>query len=31
MCGRYQRKSDEQKIAEAFHLGALPDDYAQQP
>jgi putative SOS response-associated peptidase YedK len=21
MCGRYQRRSDKQKIAEAFHLG----------
>ena len=25
MCGRYQRRSDKQRIAEAFHLGALDD------
>ena len=23
MCGRYYRRSDKQRIAEAFHLGAL--------
>jgi putative SOS response-associated peptidase YedK len=26
MCGRYYRRSDKQRIAEAFHLGHLPDD-----
>lgn len=25
MCGRYLRRSDKQRIAEAFHLGPLPD------
>ena len=25
MCGRYVRRSDKQRIAEAFHLGKLPD------
>jgi putative SOS response-associated peptidase YedK len=25
MCGRYYRKSDKQKIAEAFHLGNPSD------
>jgi putative SOS response-associated peptidase YedK len=25
MCGRYQRRSDKQKIAEAFHLGDLDE------
>jgi putative SOS response-associated peptidase YedK len=25
MCGRYQRRSDKQRIAEAFHLGNLDD------
>jgi putative SOS response-associated peptidase YedK len=27
VCGRYYRKSDKQKIAEAFHVGTLPDDF----
>jgi putative SOS response-associated peptidase YedK len=27
MCGRYLRRSDKQRIAEAFHLGKLPDDF----
>lgn len=27
MCGRYYRQSDKQRIAEAFHLGDLPDDF----
>lgn len=26
MCGRYLRRSDKQRIADAFHLGRLPDD-----
>ena len=25
MCGRYYRRSDKQRIAEAFHLGTLDD------
>lgn len=25
MCGRYQRRSDKQRIAEAFQLGTLDD------
>ena len=25
MCGRYVRKSDKQKIADAFHLAKVPD------
>ena len=27
MCGRYLRRSDKQKIAEAFHLGLLPEAF----
>ena len=27
MCGRYYRKSDKQKIADAFNLGKLPDGF----
>src|ERR1700744_403100 len=27
MCGRYYRRSDKQRIADAFHLGQLPDDF----
>lgn len=27
MCGRYYRRSDKQKIAEAFKLGKLPDGF----
>jgi putative SOS response-associated peptidase YedK len=27
MCGRYGRRSDKQRIAEAFHLGKLPPDF----
>jgi len=31
MCGRYYRRSDKQRIAEAFHLGKLPDDFVLSP
>ena len=27
MCGRYYRRSDKQRIADAFELGTLPDDF----
>jgi putative SOS response-associated peptidase YedK len=27
MCGRYYRRSDKQRIAEAFHAGQLPEDF----
>lgn len=27
MCGRYYRRSDKQRLAEAFRLGDLPDDF----
>jgi putative SOS response-associated peptidase YedK len=27
MCGRYFRQSDKQRLAEAFHLGVLPDGF----
>jgi len=27
MCGRYYRRSDKQRITEAFHLGKLPDGF----
>ena len=27
MCGRYYRRSDKQRIAEAFHLGHIPADF----
>jgi putative SOS response-associated peptidase YedK len=31
MCGRYYRRSDKQKIAEAFQLGQLPDSFVLPP
>ena len=31
MCGRYLRRSDKQRIAEAFRLGRLPEDYPLPP
>jgi putative SOS response-associated peptidase YedK len=31
MCGRYYRRSDKQRIAEAFSLGNLPDDFVLPP
>ena len=31
MCGRYVRRSDKQRIAEAFHLGKLPDGFILPP
>ena len=31
MCGRYLRRSDKQRIAEAFRLHQLPDDYPLPP
>jgi putative SOS response-associated peptidase YedK len=31
MCGRYVRRSDKQKLAEAFHLGKLPPDFVLAP
>ena len=31
MCGRYLRRFDKQRIAEAFHLGKLPDDFVLPP
>jgi putative SOS response-associated peptidase YedK len=31
MCGRYYRRSDKQRIAEAFHLGRLPDGFVLPP
>jgi putative SOS response-associated peptidase YedK len=31
MCGRYFRRSDKQRIAEAFHLGVLPDGFVLPP
>src|ERR1700692_4212507 len=31
MCGRYYRRSDKQRIAEAFHLGQLPDGFVLPP
>ena len=27
MCGRYLRRSDKQRISEAFRLGKLPDNF----
>jgi putative SOS response-associated peptidase YedK len=27
MCGRYYRRSDKQRLSEAFHLGKLPEDF----
>src|ERR1700694_2375481 len=31
MCGRYYRRSDKQRIAEAFNRGNLPDDFVLPP
>jgi putative SOS response-associated peptidase YedK len=31
MCGRYVRKSDKQRITEAFKLGKLPPDFVLPP
>ena len=31
MCGRYYRRSDKQRIAEAFHLGELPEGFVLPP
>lgn len=31
MCGRYLRRSDKQRIAEAFHLGELPESFVLPP
>ncbi|SNS40680.1 Putative SOS response-associated peptidase YedK [Granulicella rosea] len=31
MCGRYVRRSDKQRLAEAFHLGELPVDFVLPP
>jgi putative SOS response-associated peptidase YedK len=31
MCGRYYRRADKQRIAEAFHLGELPEDFVLPP
>ncbi len=31
MCGRYYRHADKQRIAEAFRLGKLPDDFVLPP
>ena len=31
MCGRYYRRSDKQRIAEAFHLGKLPEGFVLPP
>jgi putative SOS response-associated peptidase YedK len=31
MCGRYVRRSDKQRIAEAFHLGKLPEGFILPP
>lgn len=31
MCGRYYRRSDKQRLAEAFKLGKLPDDFVLPP
>src|SRR5438874_5690440 len=31
MCGRYYRRSDKQRIAEAFHLGQLPEGFVLPP
>ncbi len=31
MCGRYLRRSDKQRIAEAFHLGVLPEGFPLPP
>ena len=31
MCGRYYRRSDKQRIADAFHVGKLPDGFVLPP
>jgi putative SOS response-associated peptidase YedK len=31
MCGRYYRRSDKKRIAEAFHLGTLPEGFVLPP
>jgi len=31
MCGRYVRRSDKQRIAEAFHVGKLPEGFILPP
>jgi len=31
VCGRYYRRSDKQRIAEAFRLGKLPPDFVLPP
>jgi hypothetical protein len=31
MCGRYYRRSDKQRIADAFHLGKLPEGFVLPP
>lgn len=31
MCGRYYRRAEKQRIAEAFRLGRLPDDFVLPP
>src|SRR6516225_11490257 len=31
MCGRYYRRSDKQRIAEAFKLGKMPDGFVLPP
>jgi putative SOS response-associated peptidase YedK len=31
MCGRYVRKSDKQRLAEAFHLRTVPESIALAP
>ena len=31
MCGRYLRRSDKQRIAEAFKAGELPEDFPRPP
>ena len=31
MCGRYYRRSDKQKIAEAFRVGQLPEGFVLPP
>jgi hypothetical protein len=31
MCGRYYRRSDKQRIAEAFKVGKLPPGFASPP
>ena len=31
MCGRYYRRSDKQRIADAFRLGKLPEDFVLPP